>query len=72
MVKAGMAPLDTIRAATVWSATHIGLENEIGSIAAGKAADIVAVRGDPLKDVRQLETMHFVMKGGAVVRQAGE
>lgn len=72
MVKAGMTPLDTIRAATVWGATHIGLENEIGSIAAGKAADIVAVRGDPLKDVRQLETMHFVMKGGAVVRPAGE
>ncbi|HEV2599098.1 metal-dependent hydrolase family protein [Sphingopyxis sp.] len=72
MTKAGMTPLDTIRSATVWGATHIGLEREIGSIAAGKAADIVAVRGDPLKDVAALETMAFVMKGGAVVRPAGD
>jgi len=72
MVKAGMTPLDTIRAATVWGATHIGLEGEVGSLTAGKAADIVAVRGDPLKDVKQLEMMHFVMKGGAIVRPAGD
>lgn len=72
MTKAGLTPLDTIRAATVWGATHIGLEGEIGSIAAGKAADIVAVRGDPLKDVTRLETMAFVMKGGAVVRPASD
>lgn len=72
MVKAGLTPLDTIRAATVWGATHVGLEGEVGSIAAGKAADIVAVRGNPLDDVRQLETMDFVMKGGAVVRPAGD
>ncbi|HKX88351.1 MAG TPA: amidohydrolase family protein [Sphingopyxis sp.] len=70
MVKAGLTPLDTIRAATVWGATHIGLEGEVGSIAAGKAADVVAVHGNPLDDVRQLETMDFVMKGGAVVRSA--
>lgn len=72
MVKAGLTPLDTIRAATVWGATHIGLEGEVGSIAAGKAADVVAVRGNPLDDVKQLEAMHFVMKGGAVVRPAGD
>jgi len=72
MTKAGLTPLDTIRAATVWGATHIGLEGEVGSIAAGKAADIVAVRGDPLKDVAQLEAMVFVMKGGAVVRPTGD
>ena len=72
MAKAGLTPLDTIRAATVWGATHIGLEGEVGSIVAGKAADIVAVRGNPLDDVKQLETMHFVMKGGAVVRPAGD
>lgn len=72
MTKAGMAPIDTVRSATVWGATHIRLEKEIGSIAAGKAADIVAVRGDPLTDVRQLETMVFVMKGGTVVRPAGD
>lgn len=72
MVKAGLTPLDTIRAATVWGAAHIGLEGEVGSIAAGKAADVVAVRGDPLEDVRRLEAMDFVMKGGAVVRPAAD
>ena len=72
MVKAGLTPLDAIRAATVWGAAHIGLEGEIGSLAAGKAADIVAVRGDPLADVKALETVDFVMKGGAVVRPAGD
>ena len=72
MVKAGLTPLDTIRAATVWGAAHIGLEGEVGSIAAGKAADVVAVRGDPLQDVRRLEAMDFVMKGGAVVRPAAD
>jgi len=72
MVKAGLTPLDAIRAATVWGAAHIGLEGEIGSLAAGKAADIVAVRGDPLADVKALETVDFVMKGGAVVRPAAD
>ncbi|NIJ35908.1 imidazolonepropionase-like amidohydrolase [Sphingopyxis panaciterrae] len=72
MVEAGLTPLDTIRAATVWAATHVGLENEIGTLGTGKAADIVAVRADPLTDVRALETMAFVMKGGAVVRAADE
>ena len=72
MVKAGLTPLDAIRAATVWGATHMGLEGEVGSIAAGKAADVVAVRGNPLEDVKQLEAVDFVMKGGAVVRPAGD
>jgi imidazolonepropionase-like amidohydrolase len=72
MVKAGLTPLDAIRAATVWGAAHIGLEGEIGSLAAGKAADIVAVRGDPLADVTALETVDFVMKGGAVVRPSAD
>ncbi|MEN3748411.1 amidohydrolase family protein [Sphingomonas sp. HF-S3] len=72
MVEAGMTPLDTIRAATVWGADHLGLSNEIGSIARGKAADIVAVRGDPLRDVRVLEHMAFVMKGGTVVRATAD
>lgn len=72
MTQAGMTPLDTIRAATVWGAAHIGLEKEIGSISPGKAADIVAVKGNPLNDVRALETMAFVMKGGVVVRTPAE
>lgn len=68
LVKAGLTPLDAIRAATVWAAAHIGLEREIGTIATGKAADIVAVKADPLANVTALETMAFVMKGGVVVR----
>jgi len=72
MVKAGLTPLETIKSATVWAATHAGLETEIGTLAAGKSADIVAVKGDPLTDVRSLETMGFVMARGVVVRAAGE
>lgn len=72
MVQAGVPPIDAIRAATVWAAAHVGLDREIGSIAPGKAADIVAVKGDPLADIRTLETMAFVMKGGDVVRALGE
>jgi len=72
MVKVGLTPLETIKSATVWAATHAGLEAEIGTLAAGKSADIVAVKGDPLTDVRSLETMGFVMARGAVVRAAGE
>jgi len=72
MVKAGLTPLETIKSATVWAATHAGLETEIGTLAAGKSADIVAVKGDPLTDVRTLETMGFVMARGVVVRAAGE
>lgn len=72
MVKAGLTPLETIKSATVWAATHAGLESEIGTLAAGKSADIVAVKGDPLTDVSTLETMGFVMARGVVVRAAGE
>lgn len=72
MVKAGLTPLETIKSATVWAATHAGLETEIGTLAAGKSADIVAVKGDPLTDVRSLETMGFVMARGVVVRATGE
>ena len=72
MVQAGLTPLETIKSATVWAATHSGLEAEIGTLAAGKSADIVAVKGDPLSDVRSLETMGFVMARGVVVRAAGE
>ncbi len=72
MVKAGLTPLETIKSATVWGAVHTGLEAEIGTIAPGKSADIVAVKGDPLTDVRSLETMGFVMARGVVAREAGE
>ncbi|WP_269790346.1 amidohydrolase family protein [Stenotrophomonas sp. Iso1] len=72
MVKAGLTPLEAIKSATVWGATHTGLDGEIGSLEAGKSADIVAVDGDPLTDVRRLETVAFVMARGVVVRAADE
>ncbi len=68
LVKAGMSPLETIRAATINAADHFSLTAEIGSIAAGKAADIIAVDGDPLTNVRELESVDFVMKGGKVYK----
>ena len=69
LVKAGMSPLDAIRAATVWAAEHLGLSGLLGSLTAGKAADIVAVKGDPLADVTVLERVSFVMKGGVIYKE---
>jgi imidazolonepropionase-like amidohydrolase len=71
MVEAGFTPLDAIRAATVWGAAHNKLSAEIGSLAPGKAADIIAVKGDPLNDVTQLEHVEFVMHAGRVHKNCG-
>lgn len=66
--EAGMSEEDMIRSATVHAATLLGLEGEIGTISAGKVADIIAVGLDPLKDITALERVKFVMKSGVVVR----
>lgn len=66
MVQWGMTPADAIRAATIGNAELFGLTNDIGSLSAGKRADIIAVTGNPLTDVRELEDVDFVMKDGAV------
>ncbi|QPC98361.1 metal-dependent hydrolase family protein [Qipengyuania soli] len=68
MVANGMTPAQAIRAATLSAATVVGKQDELGSIAAGKFADMIAVAGDPLADVRTLETVAHVMKGGALVK----
>jgi imidazolonepropionase-like amidohydrolase len=68
LVKAGMSPLDAIRAATIWAAEHFGLLDQIGSLLPGKQADLIAVRGDPLTDVTVLTKVSFVMKGGVVYK----
>jgi imidazolonepropionase-like amidohydrolase len=68
MVRYGMTPLQAIQSATVHAAEALGSHGrDAGALAAGKAADIVAVKGNPLDDVRVLEDVPFVMKGGAVV-----
>ena len=69
MVKFGMTPAQAIRAATSSAADLIGRSKDVGTLEAGKFADVIAVTGDPLQDVRTLENVGFVMKGGEVVKE---
>ena len=68
MVQAGLSALAVIKAATVNAADLLGWSNRVGGIEPGKWADIIAVDGDPLQDVRTLENVKFVMKGGQVYK----
>ena len=70
MVEAGMSPSDCIVSATIDAAELCGIGDEVGTLEAGKAADILAVRGNPLKDVEALLEPAFVMKAGVVYLQA--
>lgn len=67
-VRLGMTPLQAIQTATVNDADLLGWSDKIGTIEPGKYADIIAVDGDPLKDVTTLQNVKFVMKGGEVVK----
>jgi len=67
-VRHGQSPLEAIRSATVRAAELMGWDDRIGRLEPGLYADLVAVAGDPLDDVRLLEDVRFVMKGGEVVR----
>jgi imidazolonepropionase-like amidohydrolase len=69
MVENGMTPMKAIQSATVAGADLLGHADKLGSIRPGKFADLVAVRGDPLANVRLLEDVRFVMKQGVVYRQ---
>jgi imidazolonepropionase-like amidohydrolase len=68
MVEWGMKPMESIQAATIAAAALLGWSDSVGTLEPGRYADIVAVKGDPTTDVRLLETISFVMKGGVVVR----
>ena len=68
MVEFGMAPMDAIQSATSRAAVMLDMEGKIGVIAAGAFADVVGVSGDPLRDIKLLENVDFVMKDGQVVR----
>jgi imidazolonepropionase-like amidohydrolase len=68
MVKLGLSPLQSIQAATINAADLLGWSDKVGTLDAGKWADLIAVDGDPLQDVTTLEKVKFVMKGGEVVK----
>jgi imidazolonepropionase-like amidohydrolase len=67
-VQYGMTPMQAIRTGTSTAAELLGWSDKLGTIEAGKWADIVAVSGDPLKDIKELENVKFVMKGGTVYK----
>src|SRR5437667_5199102 len=69
MVKYGMTPMQAIQSATSGAADLLGHANELGSIKPGKWADLIAVSGDPLNDIRVLENVKFVMKAGTTYKQ---
>jgi imidazolonepropionase-like amidohydrolase len=69
MVKFGMTPAQAIRSATIVAAELLGMKDSLGTIEAGKLADIVAVPGDPLADISVMEKVDFVMKGGVIVQK---
>jgi imidazolonepropionase-like amidohydrolase len=64
----GMSALDVIRAVTINAAEMLGWSDRIGTVEAGKFADLVAVSGDPVGDIGELERVRFVMKGGQIIR----
>lgn len=68
MVEGGMAPLEAIRAATLHAATVMGVADRLGTLDAGKLADIVAVPGDPVRDIGVMTRVSFVMKDGVVYK----
>ena len=69
MVEYGMTPMEAIQAATVNAAELLDWPGDVGAIEAGGYADLIAVRGNPLEDVRELEDVRFVMKGGKIFKQ---
>lgn len=69
MAAAGMKPYDILRSATLDAARMLRLDNRLGALETGKLADIVAVRGNPLDNIRAMENVSFVMKDGKVYRQ---
>ena len=65
----GATPMEAITVGTMNGATLLGVERELGSVAPGKLADLVAVKGDPLRDISLLAKVSYVMKGGVITKQ---
>ena len=70
MVRFGMTPLQALQAATINAASLMKIENDVGQLKEGFAADIIAVQGNPLEDITTLENVGFVMMGGDIVKSA--
>lgn len=68
MVRFGMTPMQAIQSSTVVAAEALGWQKEVGAVAPGRYADLIAVRADPIADISALERVDHVMKGGAIVR----
>jgi len=68
----GFDPMETIRAATYWPAVMMGVQEKYGSVAPGKMADIITVRGDVLKYMNLLQNVDLVMKHGVIYKQNGQ
>jgi imidazolonepropionase-like amidohydrolase len=68
MVRFDLTPMQAIQSATQSAADLLGWSDRVGTVTQGRYADIIAVNGDPLKDVTELERVTFVMKGGVVYR----
>ena len=66
--RAGMSPARAIQSGTMVNATVMGWQDRIGSIEKGKYADLIAVSGNPLADITELQRVRFVMKGGKIIR----
>ena len=70
-VSAGISNFDTLRMATSINAKIINMQDKIGSIEKGKLADIIAVQGNPLEDMRAIDNVDMVMKGGGIIKANG-
>jgi len=68
MIERGMHPMDAIRSATSVAAEHMGLSADVGAIAPGRVADLIAVRGNPLEDAEILRTIAIVMQAGVIIK----
>ena len=71
MVEGGMTPMEAILSATKIGAELLGIEDKLGTIEIGKTADIIAVKGDPIKDISVLQNVSFVMKNGIIYKRDG-
>ncbi len=72
MVKYGMTPAQALRSVTVSGADLLGLADQIGTVEPGKLADLVAMQGNPLSDIKTLESINFVMKEGVVFKRPAQ